>query len=325
MTLVNMFGEKLINNYMGIWRGWNLLDKRIDERLTDLNARYQAQLHSNHNYKEIKTDRYLSNIKKLDFAQIAKDLKYRKYAKRNFSTHGNVVYDEADGDKIIDGKIAVYTCIIGPYDSIIEPVYLEPGIDYFIYTDQDVPDNSAWIKRDVRKIDNYNMLSPAKMNRKIKILQTEELLSYDYTVYVDGNIEIVSGITPLIQMMNGKELGVHYHRSRDCIYDEVVAVKHLKHITSEEMDNQLAQYKQEGFPRHFGLYENSILIRNNRIEETQLLMNDWWDEYTKHPTRDQLSLPYVIWKRGYDKKKIMIMGNDVEMNPRFNRYYNHLK
>ena len=54
-------------------------------------------------------------------------------------------------------------------------------------------------------------------------------------------------------------------------------------------------------------------------------MEKWWDEYLRFPTRDQLSLPYVVWKYGFDKAQIMILGNDVEMNPRFNRYFSHRK
>ena len=36
-------------------------------------------------------------------------------------------------------------------------------------------------------------------------------------------------------------------------------------------------------------------------------MEEWWDEYIKFSKRDQLSLPYVMWKNGYsfnDVKKI---------------------
>ena len=82
---------------------------------------------------------------------------------------------------------------------------------------------------------------------------------------------------------------------------------------------QIAAYKREGFPRHYGLYENSILIRKHKDEEVRRLMEAWWDEYMRYPTRDQLSLPYVIRKFGYDRSTIHIMGKNLEQNPRFNR------
>ena len=91
------------------------------------------------------------------------------------------------------------------------------------------------------------------------------------------------------------------------------------------MDKQIANYLSQGFPTHNGLFENSILVRDNRNVCVQALMRYWWDEYNKYQTRDQLSLPYVIWKTKFDTNKILILGSDVEMNPRFNRLNVHLQ
>lgn len=300
-----------------------MIDERLDRQLVAFNERYQKCFYSSSNTDEIKKNRYFSNIRSLDFKRVIEDLKYRKYAKEHFSTEGNVVNQTPYTINPSEYKIAVYCCIVGQYDSIIEPIYKEDNIDYLVFTDQDLPENSSWRKREIRNLPEYTQLKAAQLNRKIKILQTDELLRYDYTIYVDGNIEIVSGVSPIISNMGEYGLGVHYHRRRDCIYDEVVAVKHLKRLSGEDMDEQIKSYSKDGFPTHFGLYENSILIRNNRDKETIDLMEEWWNEYLRFPTRDQLSLPYVIWKTDYNKEKVYILGSDVERNPRFNRLYNH--
>lgn len=39
----------------------------------------------------------------------------------------------------VDGRIAVYSCVVGKYDRIIEPVYVQPGVDYLMFTDLDLP------------------------------------------------------------------------------------------------------------------------------------------------------------------------------------------
>ena len=300
-----------------------MIDKRLDQQLVSLNTRYQELLYSSSNEDEIKKNRYLSNLKALDIGSIIEDLKYRKYAKQHFSTSGNISHEAIQKIDVSNIRIAVYCCIVGKYDTVIDPIYKEDDIDYFLFTDQDVPEKTAWKKIDLRYFDDYNILSSTQLNRKIKIIQTNELLKYDFTIYVDGNIEIVSGVSPIIANMGQKGLGVHYHRRRDCIYDEVIAVKHLKGIPGKDMDEQIKDYRNNGFPAHFGMYENSILIRDNRDKSTIGLMEAWWKEYLNYPTRDQLSLPYVIWKTGYDKRKIYIMGDDVERNPRFNRLYQH--
>lgn len=242
----------------------------------------------------------------------------------HFSREGNVILDNIKHQETDQYKIAVFSCIVGAYDSIIDPVFAEPGVDYLMFTDQDIPSCSVWRKIDITRMKEYGQISNAEMNRKIKIFQCDILKQYDYTIYIDGNIELVSGVSPIISEMGNCYFGVHYHRSRDCNYDEVVSVKHLKRVTGEEMDKQIEHYRAQGYPEHYGLYENSILIRDNRDKTTDDLMKEWWDEYKRFPTRDQLSLPYVIWNGQYNKDRILILGQDLERNTRFNRINQHL-
>lgn len=302
-----------------------MYDKRLNDQLLRINERYQELLHSDAFETNNKNKRYLKSLKKLNFLEIWKDLQYRKYAKQHFSQRGNVIIQNTKYQEIESKKIAVYTCITGNYDKLIEPVYVEPNVDYYVFTDQMISTDSAWKKVDIVGDSFFQGLSPMMANRKLKILQNDMLMQYDYTVYIDGNIEIVAAVSPIIECMGKTKMAVHYHRSRDCIFDEVISVKHLKKISGEDMDAQLECYRSEGFPEHFGLYENSILVRNNKDSSIKSLMNSWWSEMIKYPTRDQLSLPYVIWKFQFDKELIYILGNDIERNATFNRIGEHRK
>lgn len=302
-----------------------MINEHLDRRLMDLNQRYQAIVRSQAYIGSTNKSRYFNNLKHLRFRNIISDLKYRSYGKKNFSTKGNLMRCSEEIQNVSNFRIAVYSCVVGKYDQFIEPVYCENGVDYYMFTDQNLPECSIWKKINISNWDDYKHLSPLMLNRKLKILQNELLLGYDYTIYVDGNVEIVAGFSPLIARMKNYGFGVHFHRSRDCIVDEVVSVKHLKRLAGKEMDKQIANYLSEGFPRHNGLFENSILVRDNRNVRIQKLMRYWWDEYNKYQTRDQLSLPYVIWKTKFDTNEILILGNDVEMNPRFNRINQHLQ
>ena len=302
-----------------------MVDKRLDQGLIDLNQRYQEVVKSASYVENSNKKRYLWNLTHFKIGEIVEDLKYRTYGARNFSTRGNSLKCTVEKQDIIELKIAVFSCVIGRYDSFIEPVYCEPGVDYFMFTDQELPACSAWKKVDVTLGDDYKQLSPLMLNRKIKMLQSEMLLQYDYTVYVDGNIELVAGISPIIEQMKNRGIGVHYHRSRDCIVDEVVAVKHFKKYQGTGIDKQIIEYMRDGYPRHNGLFENSVIVRDNRDTAVRRLMQDWWEEYNRFPTRDQISFPYVIWKTNFNTDKIFILGGDVERNPRFNRINQHLK
>lgn len=246
------------------------------------------------------------------------------YAITHFSTKGNRLLETSSSSLNIEGlKIAVYTCIVGQYDSLIEPAFIESGIDYYVFTDMACPKKTKWKKIDLTLFKEYNELTPTQLNRKIKMLPFMYLPNYDYTIYVDGNIEIMDAVSPLIKEMGNQTLGVHYHRTRDCIYDEIVNIAYLKKTDITLARQQVAAYKEQGFPRHYGLYENTILIRKHADNDIRQLMEAWWQEYQQYPTRDQLSLPYLIWKSGYDKKNIHIMGMNLYINPRFKKHCSH--
>lgn len=302
----------------------NMIDDRLDSRLMDLNRRYQEVLYSEQAERKRKKNRYIGYIMTGNLEQLVEDLKYRRYSRKNCSVMGNVSHPQQYNEANAGARITVYSSIIGRYDEIIEPVYKEEGVRYLMFTDQEVPSGSAWEKVDVTGLPEYNTMTPIQLNRKIKMLPNQYILDADYSIYVDGNIEIVAGVSPIICSMGEAGFGVHYHASRDCIYDEAVAVLHYKRANKDEVRVQMDEYKKNGFPAHYGLFENSILVRKHNDKSVKELMCAWWEEYNKYPTRDQFSLPYVVWKTGFDAERIAILGNNINRNPRFNRVQKHI-
>ncbi len=240
------------------------------------------------------------------------------YYNTNFYSPSNSATEYTD-----DKRIAVYCCIVGLYDNLIEPLYVDANVDYYVFTDQQVSKKSAWKKIDITQLRDYKELTPTQLNRKIKILSHIFLENYDFTVYVDGVIKLMTPIVPWIKELGRFGLAVHYHNTRDCIYKEALVVKRMKKTNIELLKKQILQYKNEGFPENYGMYENTILIRNNSDSETKLLMEQWWEEYMRYPTRDQISLPYLVWRTNYDKSKIYILGNNMNLNPRIIRRLEH--
>lgn len=259
-------------------------------------------------------------LRRRQFREYLRFIRHGIHSTCHFTTKGNRDFEEPsmllDITKL---RIAVYTCIVGHYDNIIEPIYVEPGIDYYVFTDIECPMNSVWKKIDITQFEEYSQLSPAELNRKIKMLPFNYLPDYDYSVYVDGHVEILSAISPTIAEMGDCALGVHYHRKRDCIYDETTRIAFLRKADMTTVNEQIREYKEDGFPRHYGLYENTVLIRNHHDEGIRHLMGIWWEVYQKYPTRDQLSLPYIIWKTNFDRTKIHIIGNNINKSTIFKR------
>ena len=292
------------------------MEREFDTGLLEINKRYQDLFYSSAVQKELKRRKYLEYFNKKNYKQILEDIFFKLFIRIPSSLSGNVDISHPQKENCANRKI-------GKYDKIVEPICIQPNVDYLMFTDLELPKDTAWKKVDITQFDDYKLFTPVQMNRKIKMLPHKYLREYDYSLYVDGLIEVVGMISPMVEDMGTCGFGVHFHNQRDCIYDEAVMIKYAKKANMNEVKKQLQKYKKEGFPAHFGLYENTILLRKHCDDSVCRLMENWWDEYLKYPTRDQLSLPYLIWKMNFPKENIYIMGNNINRNPRFNRGLKH--
>lgn len=192
-------------------------------------------------------------------------------------------------------KFVVYTALFGNYDDLIEPKEKFEGCDFVCFTDQKHLKSNIW---EIQLIDKCD-LPPNMINRKYKILPHLFLCEYEWSLYVDANIAIVSNPLDLaIKYLTEYDMVLPNHFARDCIYDEAKECVILGKAKIKEVDIQMNKYRKEGFPKHFGLGENSILLRKHNNENIIRLMNDWWDELNTQTKRDQLSFAYVLWKNG---------------------------
>lgn len=292
-----------------------------DNELVALNALLKDLKTREAMHEKYKT--YFELIKHGNIVNVLKDMRYGLYGKKNFTTQGNWknISKRTSNGLNESLRICVYTCIIGNYDEVLEPVFIDDNIDYFIFCDSSLKlkSESIWKKIEIDNL-KINDMDKVSINRLIKICPFSFLSNYDYSIYIDGNIQIVGSMMPLINLTKECGFGLHSHPVRDCIYDEAYSAIYFKKKNCEIITKQIDNYKKQGFPKHYGLFENSILIRNHNDDQIKILMDEWWREFCQYPSRDQLSLPFVIWKTGFDREKIYILGDDLEKNPRFNRY-----
>ena len=94
----------------------------------------------------------------------------------------------------------------------------------------------------------------------------------------------------------------------------------------KNVESHIKKYKKDGFPKNFGAFECNVLIRKHNEKDCAMLMDKWWDEFCATPSkRDQLSLPYVLWKNGLTSEFVCSLGSDVRLNPRFQVLSKHNK
>lgn len=208
-------------------------------------------------------------------------------------------------------RIAVYTSVFGGYDNLIHDQFKMDGVDYICYTDVDV-ESDLWEVRKSSPI--YN--DPNRNAKKYKVLPHRYLSKYDWSIWIDGNIKIISDIRKLC---SGSPYKLYDHMKtfdkRDCIYDEAQTILHFGKINSERnpekgiyawKDNpnlivkQMDKYKTDGYPAKNGLSTTPIMVRNHMNTDVIKHNEDWWMEIKHHSKRDQLSFDYVAWKNQFN-------------------------
>lgn len=302
------------------------LENDLMESLENLNLKYIDLLNS----KELRVGKNISSIKKsIRERKLSKffSLIRKKYYQRKIDKKFNVNLPKENlsedlrikntKHEDINGKVAIYSCITGGYDDVIEPIFKNDGFDFYIFSDKQIVSNT-WkyrsLPNEVRNLDNV------LINRYVKMHPFDLFDDYDFAVYVDGNVCIASDISPLIKTSKVAKTGfsMHNHVLRDCIYDEAEICKMYGKGNSLKLDSQIKRYKDEGFPLNYGLLEATIIFFDLNSNNCKRIMNNWWNEFMNSGSyRDQVALPYVLWKNGYVIRDVGKLGENLYRNPKF--------
>lgn len=216
-----------------------------------------------------------------------------------------------------DNRIAIYTAVYGGYDSYYEPRIKPDNCDYYIFTDGDIKkQDSAWVKKKVY-YDEFNSLTNAQKNRYVKMHPHLLFPNYEYSIYVDGNIEVVTDFTEFIQEFNEYGVKLHTHFNRHCAYDEIEECIKQKKCSIEQLVNYRRKLLNENFPRDYGLLEAPVICRKHHLAICKTIMEKWWDEYINCISRDQLALVYILYHMGIDLNKLGGLGRDIHSNYAF--------
>ena len=214
-------------------------------------------------------------------------------------------------------KLVIYTVVSGKYDIINEPIFCDENIDYYVFTDQNVSKTSVWKKISFTDI-NIEHLSPLEQAWYVKTHPHKFFKDYDCSMFIDGNIKLTCDVKPLFYSLldSGKNMAVHRHQCRDCVYEEGIVVITSGRVKFNDVYKQIKYYKKEKFPKHFGLFETNVLIRNHNNPLCIQVMEDWWKQIKKFSKRDQLSFTYVLWKQKLTSNDVLSLGNNSRRNPK---------
>ena len=258
-----------------------------------------------------------------------KNLKWKKISTQNYIVHykaGSWVeeaklydnYHTIDSEQWLEihkklwqtnslstNKKVIYTCIVGGYDKLLEPSFINPEFDYICFTDNLSLSSDTWDIRPLPK--DSESLSQVKKQRYVKLNPHKLLSEYDISIWVDGNVTLKGDLNEFIDetLVDGISVYIPTHPSRDCIYAEAKAVLSMRKDAKEIVNHQMEKYEKEGFPKKYGLLQSNILLRKHNEPDCIKLMEAWFNELKDNSHRDQLSFNYILWKNQDVKVKYL--------------------
>ncbi|MDE6365139.1 MAG: DUF616 domain-containing protein [Lachnospiraceae bacterium] len=294
------------------------------ESIEQRNAEFNSLYYGADYLRGLQVNNLLRVVKKLDFSflmdavrlKIAnkKMSRYQKKRKTGGTVHKISTYQSYQ--RLKDKKIVIYTCIVGGYDGLKEPLLLFDNVEYICFTEDAasirMAEHTKWTICQIpaaiaKKYDR------TFSNRYIKMHPKELFPDADYAVYVDGNIGIQSFLGAyLIQTKAKTGVAIFSHSQRQCVYVEAKVCISRRKGRREAIEQQMQDYEKAGFPKNYGLYECTIIATDLSNTLSAELMEKWWQEFIRSKScRDQLSLPYVMWKSGLKYTDIGLIGEKI--------------
>lgn len=294
--------------------------ERYIEAIESLNKQI-IQLKSSKEYRLGKKILEVKEKKKF-FSRTITYLKTKKY---NHSEPDTNDYKEINHVNLKNKKIVIYTALIGKYDNIKDPLIVSENCDYIIFTDQNI-DSDIW---KIRKIPTkvLKLKKPTLINRYFKMHPTQFFSEYDYAIYIDSSISIISKLDDLVYRLNPKYgIAFHKHRYRSCIYEEIKVCELLKKGELKKLVSQRECYLENGFPAEYGMLECGMIVCDLHQKVGKEILEDWWDEFiSAQSMRDQIALPYILWKRNIRLTEVNTLGNNIYKNEKIMIEMEHLK
>lgn len=181
-------------------------------------------------------------------------------------------------------KKAIFTVLLGQYDTLKPPPKF-PGWDAVLFTDHNYPTHKTrgWI---VNKVSSSN---PAKDSRMYKFLSHKYLPHHDLVCHIDASM-VLKKEPPSAPLW-------FKHPRRNSVSVEAKRIIQLKKESPQTINNQLEFYRKEGFPDTIGLFQNGLFVRRHTPEQNSLCELTY-NTIVTQSCRDQLALPYAIWKTG---------------------------
>ena len=199
----------------------------------------------------------------------------------------------------------IYTVITGNYDSIKQPLVVEEGVEYVLFTNNcEIREAGVW---KVVHIPSLNLGSRSEKENNILLSRKMKMLPHKYlpkeceqSIYVDADMLIKESLTELLNDLREETLFASCRHSYcQSVNEEINDLKAKGMVDATQIENQWQRYVGWGFKDDLGISENGLLIRRHRDTRVIQLMELWWEEYQNGCLRDQVSLMPCMYRTDF--------------------------
>ena len=187
-------------------------------------------------------------------------------------------------------KIAIYTAVFGGYDNLQPITKQSINVDWICFSDRKI-EVHGWncvvktpICDDNRKAAKWFKINTSKV---------DELLDYDYIIYVDASAEILSKYFAEIFLCKTDTIGLYRHPERSSILEEAKLSSKMVKYQKFDLIAQ-AKYYIDIMGCDEKLWAGGVIVRKKRTHEFN---SAWWKEMSRS-LQDQISLPYAAFQTG---------------------------
>lgn len=211
-------------------------------------------------------------------------------------------------------EIVLYSCIVNGRDEP-KPCLVDDGFQRVLFTDNLRLCAPSW---EIRPLE-WKCQDPVRTCRYHKHHPFDLFPYAKYAIWLDMTHWPYRSLKPLL---TDSVLSVHRHNERSTIKAESKRCAELQLDDPVLLQTQAMYYFKEGFQDNYGLYSTSCLVMNNCPIYRQL-SEIWWDEVCKWSKRDQVSLPYCLWRLGIVPD--IIPGEDRNGKNDYFKFKSHYK
>jgi len=193
-------------------------------------------------------------------------------------------------------KIAVVSCITGDVDDVVEEQNTD-NADFYMFTDNPKLKSKTW---EIVLLPKNIFNDIRRQARMVKWLIHKYMPSYEYTLWIDSNVQLR---TPVVQLICSYlvlgDIAVFKHKDRNCVYEEAKDCLLQKLDHDDIINKQMKKYAIEDYPADNGLTETTVVLRRHTKEIDQF-NEALWAELCINSKRDQLCFDYMVWKLGIE-------------------------